>query len=71
MEYRCRTIPINTVPVGPTGIVCPLCDRCTSKDCSNPIHNVEVSLLGITAKHRAYIRGAEPYFVMVCEGFIL
>lgn len=70
MEYRCKTVSLDKLSIGPIGVICSLCDRCASQDCSNPIQNVDVSILGIIARHKAYIRGDEPYFVVACEGFL-
>lgn len=70
MEYRCKTIPIGKVPVGPRGVILPLCNTCQCKDCTNPIQSFEISIQGATQKHRIYMRNDEPYFVIICEGFM-
>jgi hypothetical protein len=71
MEYHCRTIAIDKLPLGPQGFLSPLCDRCKSKDCSNPIETARISIRGVVETHKVYVRGREPYFVVDCEGFVL
>ena len=70
MEYQCNTISVERLPVGHQGVLCPLCDMCSSMDCSNPIQKTKVSIRGITEEHRTYVRGTEPYYVVACQGFI-
>ena len=56
--------------VGPLGFIFPLCDKCTTRDCSNPIEKLKVSLMGVTKEVRVYNRGMDQRFVVECEGFI-
>lgn len=70
MEYQCKMISAITLNVSPIGFVFPICDSCTSKDCTNPIESMKVSILGIVRKIRMYNRGIEPRIVVDCEGYI-
>ena len=56
--------------VGPIGLVESLCNECLCKDCTNPIENTEVSIMGVNKKQKVYTRGSEPGIVVACEGFI-
>lgn len=67
MEYNCKTIQLNTVL---NGIANPLCDKCRSKDCSNPIEKMDVSVFGVIRSLRVYNRGMSPRLVISCDGFI-
>ena len=70
MEYSCKTISISKLPVNFKGVQSPLCDRCVTKDCSNPIRRAKISVQGVVEEHKVYLRGNEPYFVVVCQGYI-
>jgi hypothetical protein len=69
MEYRCKTIPFTQLIAGPSGFIVPLCNRCATSDCTNPVENRKVSILGITKKARVYIRGVDAHIVVECQGF--
>ncbi len=71
MEYACKSIPISHLPVNSKGISSSLCDRCSSRDCDNPVERISVSILGVSEEHKAYMRGNEPYYVVSCTGFVL
>jgi len=71
MKYKCRTIPFSKLLVTPIGLVEPLCNRCKSPDCSNPILKKQVSIMGVAKTYRLYSRGSEMCAVIECEeGFI-
>jgi len=70
MEYRCQTIKMSRMIVSSQGFFNPLCEKCTTQDCSNPIEKTKVSILGVTKKIKVYSRGQEPRFVVQCEGFL-
>lgn len=69
MNYRCKTVLLNSLIVGPTGIVMPLCEDCKTTDCDNPIEKRSVSIMGVSRKVRSYMRGDVAYFVIDCQGF--
>ncbi len=70
MEYRCKMINASRLNVGPSGYILPLCDSCRTRDCTNPIERIKLSLVGIVRKVRLYNRGREPRMVVECEGYI-
>ncbi len=70
MEYKCQTINMSRMLVGPKGFVCPLCEDCITEDCGNPIEKIKVSVLGVTKEIKTYNRGMEPRFVIQCEGYM-
>jgi hypothetical protein len=70
MEYQCRSVSINKLPVGTDGIIESLCESCQSTDCSNDIEIRTISILGISKKRKALIRGTEASLVVECKGYI-
>lgn len=70
MIYRCQKISIEKLPVASSGIIPSLCDACITRDCDNPIKPVQISVMGISKKCRAYVVNGRPHFVYECEGFI-
>jgi len=70
MEYPCSCILIGKLPITSEEIKNPLCDTCTRTDCSNPIHFVKISILGISEKHRCFVTThSDPSFVIECKGY--
>ena len=69
MEYKCQTVSLEKLPIDVRGTMKPLCDNCSTVDCSHKIQMTTISIFGVTYKHRVMIRGDEPYFVIQCEGF--
>ena len=69
MEYKCALIPIKQLTISPKGFVMPLCNQCTTLDCTNPIEKKNVSILGVTKEIRVFSRGVEDQFVVNCMGF--
>ncbi len=70
MEYICSCILIGKLPITLEEIKRPLCDTCTRTDCTNPIHFTNVSILGISEKHRCFVTtNSDPSFVIECKGF--
>lgn len=70
MEYQCKMVSAAKLNVSPVGFILPICDSCTTRDCTNPIESMSFSILGITRKVRLYNRGSEPRMVVDCEGYI-
>ena len=71
MEYKCQTVQMSRMIVGPQGFFNPICENCTTQDCENPIEKTKISILGITKEVKVYNRGSEPRFVVQCEGYML
>ena len=70
MQYKCRTVSLSKLIIGQKGFVMPMCDQCKTNDCENPIEFMNVSILGVTEKHRVYIQNRSAGIVVDCEGFI-
>jgi len=70
MEYKCQTVNMSRMIVSSRGFVTPLCEKCNSQDCSNPIEKIDVSILGVVKKVKVYNRGVSPRFVIQCEGYM-
>ena len=70
MECKCQTINMSRMVVSSRGFLTPLCERCNSQDCSNPIEKTDVSILGVVKKVKVYNRGTSPRFVIQCEGYM-
>ena len=69
MKYNCKTISISKVPLNTQGLIESLCDRCTTRDCTNSVENRKVSILGIKREMRVIAKGQNVYIVIQCEGF--
>jgi len=69
VEYKCTTIDMSRLNVGPKGFVMPICEICKTKDCSNPIEKTKISILGVKKEIRVFSRGIGAKFVVKCEGF--
>ena len=70
MQYKCKTISIEKLPITPKGTVLPLCAKCKTSDCTNPIEKRKVNILGVTKELMVYVRGDNVKFVIECEGFL-
>jgi len=70
MEYRCKTVDMSRLHVTPGGFFIPLCETCMTKDCTNPIEKMSLSILGIKKEIKTFNRGTESRFVVECEGYI-
>ncbi len=51
------------------GVVDPLCETCRSQDCTNPIQEREVSIMGVMKKIKLFM-GGDPTLVIKCEGYL-
>ena len=70
MEYKCKTMTIAQINVGPNGFIMPICETCDTRDCTNPIEKTKISILGVTKEIRIFSRGTEQRFVVQCEGYV-
>ncbi len=71
MEYEAHLVPVDKAVVTPLGFFEPLCNTCSSPDCSNPIQEREVSNAGIIKKQRLWVeRGSMVRQVVSCKGYI-
>lgn len=73
MEYKCRTIPLTSLIVTHDGFINPLCEKCKTLDCTNPIEKHKVAVVGIVKELKLYTKGLgkQYYFVVDCQGFSL
>lgn len=69
-KYTCKVVPLISAPRGAKGFLKPLCDKCTTKDCDNPIEFQTISHIGVNQKLRCYRSGNNVGIVLACEGFI-
>lgn len=68
-QYKCKLVSIDRLPVGPIGVFEPLCNKCETKDCSNPIEPVKISVFGKQVNWRVYKKGALASIVVQCAGY--
>ena len=70
MDYECQLAPFNTMTTSPVGIQEPLCSDCQTPDCSNPIEEQSVAVLGIPKKMRLWIVNNVVKQVVACKGYV-
>jgi len=71
MEYEVQLSPMNKSVVTPQGFLEPLCTKCTSPDCTNPIKELTLSVAGIIKKQRLWVeREGIVRQVISCKGYI-
>jgi len=69
MEYQVQIIPIDKAVLDHKGIIDPLCNDCTTPDCSNPIRERNVSVLGNIKKMRLFVINNMCSQVVDCSGY--
>jgi hypothetical protein len=70
MEYKCQTVDMSRMIVGSMGFFSPICESCSTQDCSNPIEKTKVSIMGVVKEVKVYSRGSQSRFVVQCEGYM-
>lgn len=71
MEYEVQLAPLDKIIATPAGPFEPLCNSCTAPDCTNPIREITVSVLGIPKKHRVWAAtDTMVRQVTSCKGYI-
>ncbi|GAG91804.1 unnamed protein product [marine sediment metagenome] len=70
MEYECQIISFDRLAIGAIGIQEPLCNDCQTPDCTNPIEEQIVSVLGVPKKMRLWVVNNVIRQVMICKGYI-
>jgi hypothetical protein len=69
--YDCKTIPLTKLIPTPNGYLQPLCNKCKSKDCENPIEQKIISVLGVPKKMRVYVLPHSINIVVDCpNGYV-
>ena len=69
MKYKCKLVSIKQLLISSQGFVTSLCDKCGTRDCSNPIEKRKVSILGVTRETKVFVGGHDEQFVIECMGF--
>lgn len=71
MEYEVKLAPLDKAATTPQGFFEPLCNSCTAPDCTNPIRERVVSVVGIPQKYRMYIVSETIVRQVIgCKGYI-
>jgi hypothetical protein len=67
--YKCKLVPLDRLPVGPVGVVCPLCNDCETRDCTNPIEPVKITVFGRQVNWKIYKKSHIASIVVQCAGY--
>jgi len=71
MEYEVQLVPVNKAILTHKGVLEPLCNNCLSPDCSNPIKNMVVSIVGIPTTYKLWVeKNGMVRQVSSCKGYI-
>lgn len=70
IHYKVKLLSMTKLPVGPGGVVSPLCDSCVNRECGNPVSLVNITVFGIEKKTRLHRSGSSFMAVANCEGYI-
>ena len=71
MEYEVNLAPLDKAATTPQGFFEPLCNTCAAPDCTNPIREMLISVIGIIKKQRVYVvNNAVVRQVVGCKGYI-
>ncbi len=70
MNYECTLASLDRLMVDPHGLRQPLCNECSAPDCTNPIRDKTIYVLGIPKKMRVYAVYDVFRQVVQCKGFI-
>lgn len=69
MEYKASLFPLNKISDAKIVENGTLCDKCCSFDCSNPIVNLTVSVIGVNKKMKVWKTSTNRFAVVNCDGF--
>ena len=69
MKYRNKTVSLSQMVITAAGAIHPLCNNCTTKDCSHVIEKKRVSVFGVNKDWRLMFKGTDFQVVIDCEGY--
>lgn len=69
MQYKVKTIPLHKEIISYNKVVEPLCNKCKSRDCDNPIEPTVFSIRGVQSIWKVYVVGQRKSMVVDCTGF--
>lgn len=70
MDYDCVSVPIDKLVVSAAGMAESLCNTCCCVDCTNPIQEQTVYVVGIPKKMRLWTVNTSVRQVVSCKGFV-
>jgi hypothetical protein len=70
MDYEVVLLHVNKSIIGPGGVVEPLCNSCLTPDCTNPIREQSISIMGVVKKVRLHVVGNIFRQVVECKGYV-
>lgn len=70
MEYECHIVPLDKLMMNASGVQDALCTSCQAPDCTNPIREKSISIMGVTKKVRLWVAYNQTRQVVACRGYI-
>ena len=70
MDYECQAMPFGKLVMDGDGVKHPLCNDCVAPDCTNPIRDHIVSVLGAPTKMRLWTVQSTVRQVVMCKGYV-
>lgn len=70
MNYECSLASADRLILDPMGVKYPLCNDCRAPDCTNPIREKTVYVLGRPKTMRLYVVSNVVKQVVACRGYI-
>jgi len=68
-NYKCKLVPLTRLLVSPQGVMQPLCNTCSTRDCENPIQPQIVTVLGKNTEWKIYKKHTAASAVVSCAGY--
>lgn len=70
MDYECQVVPCDKTIVDGEGIKEPLCNDCLAPDCTNPIRDKTMYIMGIPKRMRLWETNNIVRQVVMCKGYV-
>lgn len=70
MNYDCSLASADRLLLDPMGVKYPLCNDCRAPDCTNPIREKTVYVLGLPKTMRLYVVSNVVKQVVACRGYV-